>query len=301
MKNLIIALLGGGVKGLITTRLWIRITQEFPDLLDKVFLIAGTSIGAAIGAGLCFGKEPKDIEILLYEGMEDALKDSIWDDVKDLGGLVGAEYSSFNLFDIYQKTFGNLKMREAKIPFVATTYDLLSRKPKIFETLTGADDEFWVTDVITGSGAAPLAFDAWNVYEPKRMTLFDGGVLAVDPTDCGIAQARDPRNINGVLDPKDMRILTIGTGMTIHEKREKVDGDWGLITMAQNIEELLIDSKSQITQFKTKQEYGEKYYHLDATIPQPGIKPNDWQARDELLQIADDHDLTETRDWLRKG
>jgi len=87
LKNLIIAFKGGGVRGLITTRLLVRILKEFPDLLDKVFLIIGTSIGAGIGAGLCFGKKPEEIEKLLYNGMDGALKDSLWDDIKELSVL----------------------------------------------------------------------------------------------------------------------------------------------------------------------------------------------------------------------
>lgn len=303
-KTIILSLLGGGVRGLVTIHLIVRIIKEFPQFLDRIFLIIGTSIGAAIGAGLAFGIKPKDIESLLYSGTKHALKDSIWDDLKDvggfgktIGGLRGAEYSSKNMFKMYDKAFGKLKIGEAKIQFCATTYDLLSKRPKIFESLTGADDEFLVTDVITGSGAAPLAFDAWQVEKPKKMVLFDGGVFAVDPTQCGIAQARDPRNRNGVLDNSEMKILTIGTGTTKLTKRKKVDGDWGFIELAQNIKELLINSSTQITLFKTKQEYRENFHYLNPVMPKK-IEMDDWKARDELLEIADNTDIKKTIEWL---
>lgn len=305
MKNLIIAFKGGGVRGLITTRLWVRIIEEFPDLLDKVFLIIGTSIGAGIGAGICFGKEPIDIEKLLYEGIDGALKDSLWDDIKDVGGfgiavggLRGAEYSSKNMWNMYWDAFGSKQMKDAKIPFCATAFDILTNRPKIFETLTGADDEFDVVDVVTGSGAAPLAFNAWEVVTPKRMLLFDGGVFGADPTSCGIAQALDPRNRDGIIDKDTMKILTIGTGIYEGEIK-RGNGDWGLFEFAANIETLLLKSVDQMTVFKTNQEYGNRYHHIDPVM-QNDIKPMDLTAKDELLAIGEKFDLGETYEWLNK-
>jgi len=311
MKNLIIALKGGGIKGLITTRLLVRILKEFPDLLDKVFLIIGTSIGAGIGAGLCFGKKPIQIENLLYKGIDGALKDSLWDDIKDVGGfgivvggLRGAEFSSENMYKMYFDVFELAQMKDAEIPFCATAFDILRDRPKIFESLTGADDEFEVSDVVTASGAAPMAFNAWEIYtgrQPqslKRMLFFDGGVFGVDPTSCGIAQALDPRNLNGIIDKDTMKILTIGTGVYEGEIK-RGDGDWGLIEFASNIETLLIKSVDQITAFKTNQEYGNRYHHIDPVMSRD-IKPLDPTAKDELLAIGETYDLSETFEWLRK-
>jgi len=305
MKNLIIALKGGGVRGLITTRLWIRIIKKFPNLLDKVFLVIGTSIGAGIGAGICFGKKPEEIEKLLYEGMGGALKDSFWDDIKDVGGfgiavggLRGAEFSSKNMWDMYWNAFQGSMMEEAEIPFCATAFDILTNRPKIFESLTGADGDFGISDVVTGSGAAPLAFNAHPVTYPKKMLLFDGGVFGADPTSCGIAQALDPRNRNGIIDKDTLRILTIGTGVYEGEIK-RGNGDWGLFQFAANIETLLLKSVDQMTVFKTNQEYGNRYHHIDPVM-QKDIKAMDLTAKDELLAIGETYDLSETFEWLRR-
>lgn len=305
MKNLILALKGGGVRGLITTRLLVRTLKEFPDLLDKVFLIIGASIGAGIGAGLAFGKEPIDIEKLLYEKIDGALKDSLWDDIQDiggfgigLGGLKGAEFDSENMYNMYDEVFLDLQLKDAKIPFCATAFDIFTNRPKIFESLTGADDDFYIDDVITGSGAAPLAFNAHYIHHPKVMLLFDGGVFGVDPTECGIGQALDPRNRDGIIDKDKMKILTIGTGVYEGEIK-RGNGDWGLIEFAGNIETLLIDSVTQITEFRTRQEYGDRFHHIDPVMERD-IKPMDLTAKDELLEIGDRFDLDETFEWIRR-
>jgi len=130
------------------------------------------------------------------------------------------------------------------------------------------------------------------------MLLFDGGVFGGDPTSCGIAQALDPRNRDGIIDKDKMKILTIGTGVYEGEIK-RGNGDWGLIEFASNIETLLVDSVTQITAFKTRQEYGDRYHHIDPVIERD-IKAMDLTAKDELLAIGESYDLSETFEWLSK-
>ena len=57
----ILALDGGGVRGLFTAYVLGRLIKAEPRLLDSVDLIAGTSTGAIIGMLLAFDKEPAEV------------------------------------------------------------------------------------------------------------------------------------------------------------------------------------------------------------------------------------------------
>ncbi len=62
---------GGGVRGALMATLLQRLTIEFPDLLDKVDLLAGTSTGSMVTLALADGKTPEDlVEIYSQENMQ---------------------------------------------------------------------------------------------------------------------------------------------------------------------------------------------------------------------------------------
>ena len=73
MAYRILSLDGGGIRGLITIIFMERLSEQHPDFLEHV----------------------------------DFFTDLLWDDVKDLGRLAGAEYSSDNLKRITQEIFGD--------------------------------------------------------------------------------------------------------------------------------------------------------------------------------------------------
>ena len=96
-KNIVLTLDGGGIRGLIQIRIIGRILDKFPELQQKILFIGGTSVGSINGSGLGIGLKPAEVEKLLYDGAPKVFEDSIFDDIKDLGRLLGSEYSVFNL------------------------------------------------------------------------------------------------------------------------------------------------------------------------------------------------------------
>jgi patatin-like phospholipase/acyl hydrolase len=45
---------GGGMRGVITTTILERITQEFPDFLSKIDYVAGCSNGGMVAMGMLY-------------------------------------------------------------------------------------------------------------------------------------------------------------------------------------------------------------------------------------------------------
>ena len=68
-RRVVLSLSGGGYRGLFSAHVLERIHREFGngDLLEKVDLFAGTSIGAIIATALASGCQPARIKQLLLD------------------------------------------------------------------------------------------------------------------------------------------------------------------------------------------------------------------------------------------
>ncbi|KRD25122.1 hypothetical protein ASE39_23715 [Acidovorax sp. Root267] len=98
-KYRILSLDGGGLRGLITGRLLARLNvqPQIAGWLDTVDLFAGTSTGGILALGLACGKTPEEICTLYQQRGGVIFDDSLWDNVRDLGKTVGADYSNKGL------------------------------------------------------------------------------------------------------------------------------------------------------------------------------------------------------------
>lgn len=66
-KFRILALDGGGIRGVISAKILERVQKKIGQPLNEYFdLIAGTSTGSILAAGLVLGKSPKEL-IDIYE------------------------------------------------------------------------------------------------------------------------------------------------------------------------------------------------------------------------------------------
>ena len=83
---------GGGIRGLVTLALLKRIEAQVPTLIHNADLIAGTSTGGIIVLGLAAGKSVDDLISLNRDMGCEIFDDSWFDDLRDMGGIAGAEY-----------------------------------------------------------------------------------------------------------------------------------------------------------------------------------------------------------------
>jgi len=124
MAYRILSLDGGGVRGLIPIIFMERLLERHQDLLERVDLFAGTSTGGILSLGLASGIEAAELKQLYLHRGPEIFADSLWDDVKDLGRLAGAEYSSKNLKRILQEVFGDRTMGDLTQRVVVPAFDL---------------------------------------------------------------------------------------------------------------------------------------------------------------------------------
>lgn len=300
----ILSLDGGGIRGLLSTIILQRLTQQVPGWLDTIDLIAGTSSGGLIALGLAHQLNPQQIRDL-YEHKGAKIFDDSWlDDLIDLGRVVGAEYDDRNLTRELKNLFGDTTtLNQLQKKVLIATFDLdneaqnpqeRSWKPKLFHNFPGADSDAAALVYKVGmyTCAAPS-------YFPSVDGFIDGGVFANNPSMCAIAQSQDTRAIPTPPALTDLRILSVGTGYTpvyIRGPRH----NWGFAQWAKPLISLMFDGVSGIADYQCRQVLGANYHRLSPAFA-PGLSiPLDAVDRvPELIQIAESVDLSATVNWLR--
>ena len=125
-KYRVLSLDGGGLRGLITVRMLEQLVgdPEIAGWLDKVDLIAGTSTGGIIALGIAAGKPLSELAALYHSKGAAIFDDSIWDDIKDIGKIIGADYSSKVLKQELKAIFGTTKLGKLQKKVAITAFDL---------------------------------------------------------------------------------------------------------------------------------------------------------------------------------
>ena len=178
MKKIGLALGGGGVRGLAH----ISVLEVLDDLDCKPSVIAGTSMGAIIGALYASGMSGKDIKKLVRRHL--ISKDDKWRDVIDKradimkwvsafspaharGGIIKADKFYNHLFSEIGKT----TFEELEIPLIVIATDYWTAEEVVFKTGE-------LLPAIKASAAIPVVFAPVSIGE---RILVDGGVVNVVP------------------------------------------------------------------------------------------------------------------------
>ena len=307
----ILSLDGGGVRGLLTTRLLEKIDLVLPKFWTQFDLIAGTSTGAIPALGLAAGISPAALSEVYQESHAQVFKDSVWDNVKDLLAVTGAQYSTAGLKQVLADLFGhkNLGDLQKKVLIPAVHLDNQSTDPatprhwktKFFHNFTGRDSDVAesVVDVALRSTAAPIYFPIYQGY-------IDGGLAANNPSMCALVQALK----EGERPLQEIMLFSLGTGQNPKFIPEQ-EGDWGLLQWAYRkatpespalrlpLVELIFEVSIGLADYQCRQFLGERYHRLDPILKEP-IDLDDGTQVHRLNQLAGRIDLAETTAWLQQ-
>lgn len=292
-KNLILTLDGGGVRGLIQIRILGRIFDECPKLKEKILFIGGTSVGAINASGLGIGLTPAEIERKLYDRSPKVFEDSLLDDIKDLGRLLGSEYSVFNLKDVLEEDLKDKKVRALQIDCGFTVFDMKQWEPIFINSIEGKYDDWLLLDAVTGSASAITFFELWEF-------LTDGGLWAINPTLASLILLKSPKSRLAETYWSDIKVLNIGTGDTPKPPKEfEKNEDFGYIKLAQNIPDIFLDGVTKMIITQTQWLLHDDFHRVSPILKEP-ISLDDWKKRDELLEIGEKENLDKTFEWLKK-
>jgi patatin-like phospholipase/acyl hydrolase len=295
----ILAMDGGGIRGLITAILLQRLEQAHAGFLSQFDLFAGTSTGGLLALGFAAGKTPSEARQLYEIYGREVFKDSWMDNVRDLGSLIGAQYSIEPLRQVLKDQFGERTLGDLTKHVLISAFDLDNEKPlplrswkaKFFHNFPGPDSDAdkKIVDVALYTAAAPTYFPIVDGY-------VDGGVVAGNPSVCALAQALHPATGGQKLE--DIVVMSLGTGRN-PRFLEIQNADWGLAQWAPHLINLMLEGSSGLADYQCRQFLGPRYLRLDAVLSK-AIGMDQVDKIPLLQEIASQVNLDEALLWVRR-
>ena len=300
----VLSLDGGGIRGIISIVLLERLSAE-PGLagwIDRVQFLAGTSTGGLIALGLSAGKSLGDLRRLYVDDGPHIFADSVFDDIRDLGKLIGADYDVEPLEQSVRRVLGQKKLGDLAKRVLIATFDLDNGaadpgtrrwKPKLFHNFPGTDSdaEALAHEVALYTSAAPT-------YFPTVGGFVDGGVFAPNPSMCAVAQTQDRRTGESV-PLSEVRLLSMGTGQSLLRVEGDVH-DWGYAQWARPLVDLMLDGVNGIADFQCTQILRDRYHRLAPVFPaNVRFDMDDAEKIPEMIAFAKGVDIAPAAAWIR--
>ncbi len=225
MKNTdtfhILALDGGGTRGIYTAQLLAKIERAFEKPIKTCFdLIAGTSTGAII-AGAVVSDIPMTDIVELFETETTYIFRRRWYRIP----LFLSKYPSEKLAEIIAEHLPATPLNNITTPLMITSSEIAKSEVQIFRSNYGesnpADKTVSLRDAILASCAAPTFFAPKSV---DNLLLADGGLWANNPSTVALTEACTTLK----KEVKEIRMLSIGTGHSVNMYRNR--RGWGFLT-----------------------------------------------------------------------
>lgn len=242
----ILAVDGGGIRGVLPARVLQEIQERMERLGDRVplarhfDLIAGTSTGALIALGTALtdsdGAERYSasdiVDLYLRRGKEifpPALRTTVHTAVQAFHN----KYAAAGLERLLLELFGDASLKAAATNLLITSFDTeamephcMKRRPPHGEWTN--DFDYYMRDAARASAAAPTYFPPAHISPignpDVRFSLIDGGVFANNPSGLAYVEARKifPSE-------KDFLIISLGTGREHRGYRYDEIHSWGYV------------------------------------------------------------------------
>lgn len=229
---------GGGLRGIYAASILLNMEKKWGISFEDEFdLIAGTSTGAIIAAGLAIGLPAQAVVDLYMEKGEFIFKKNLW------GGVVTPKYNNNNLRQVLDDVFGNKQFNDAKTGLMVTATNVSDGMPWVFKSLyherLTRDQGVKLADAVLSSCCAPVYF---NPYEVNDRLLADGGLWANNPALVALAET-----VGHNIDMKKykVRILSLGTGINIkYYPLDWGDKKWGAARWGTGLIDVIFNMQS---------------------------------------------------------
>jgi predicted acylesterase/phospholipase RssA len=287
----ILSLDGGGIRGVLTSRLLQRLDEHFPKFLDEVDLLAGASIGGINALFLANGGSFEDLMKVYEERAGDIFKSRGLLDALTPDELWRADFAREDMDSVLEDVFGDVTMDQLQKDVLIPVFDTRSWNTKFYER----DDEgVLVRDVAAMTSAAPT-------YWPTKLWSMDGGLFANNPSDSAVATAIRHLRAGGCKDGElagRISCLSIGTGEVPHPPpSEDPSWDAGIKDMLPLLLDVVFDGAVKASHFRTKMTLNGRYQRINPRLPSV-MSLKDVSKVPDLVKIADLEDLSEAIVWM---
>lgn len=272
----ILALSGGGARGLFTAKILEQIEAEIGcPIAQKFDLIAGTSIGGILALGLA-NEIPATKLVALFDQVSDIFKPRNcflpnW-------GLFKPIYRNRCLKQLLEQTFGNAIIGDLKHRIVIPSINYTKGEPGFFKTPHDVglyrDWSRQLVDVGMATAAAPVFFP---IYSFDSMHFVDGGLVANAP---GLIAVHEAMRFAGHPDVETIHVVAIGTAARGTAMNAGVSDDMGVLSVTKRgfpwvtagwrrrLFELTINAQEAMSNSMLKHWIGDRYHLIDS-VPRP--------------------------------
>lgn len=287
----ILSLIGGGIRGAFVTSYLKELESKLGRPIAECFdLIAGTSTGGIIAAGLAFGHTAADMHDFYVNHGKSIFTERIpyrakgayrlvypmanWVFKKRTGGSLDAAFRArfcpHALEDSFDQGFGDHKLGEIECTrLIMPAVNLTKGKPHVFRSChlpTAVHDRnVRIADAVIATTAAPTYFPHRQIGD---CAYVDGGVWAADPSMLAVAEAIRVQQFAKQLDPdapivtNNIHLLSVGTGRA-QFSLSPPGPDAGLLFWASRVAEVMGTSQAQGVHMPLKFFLGNRYRHIN--------------------------------------
>lgn len=295
----IISFDGGGVKGVLSTRLLKRLCDSNPSLLANTDLFAGTSTGALIALSLANGCTGEFIDNMYsYENIK--------------------KIFSKNRINLLRPKFKNKLLKEFLLDVIPADTTIGDLKKYVFVpafSINGITARHWqgvffnnitnnstcnekVIDAALASSAAPTYFPIHNNY-------IDGGLITNSPSIASVIVTM--HNSNKKYSLSDFRVLSIGTGLTPKGIRT-LNPNWGILQWAFRpftkvkfpLLSILLNDSIKLEDLYCSQLLGKNYFRLNPLLVDD-VEIDDYKKVNLLKDCANNYDLEKANLFIKNN
>ncbi|MGZ9211150.1 MAG: CBASS cGAMP-activated phospholipase [Candidatus Binatia bacterium] len=220
----ILALSGGGARGLFTANVLAQMEKEINEpLADHFDLIAGTSVGGILALGLA--KEiPANQLVDLFDHISEIFAPKCW------WPVFRAKYRNNVLKELLEESFGNTTIGDLKHRVMIPSVNYTKGTPSLFKTPHNErlriDWEYHLVDVALATAAAPTYFP---VYSFADQHFVDGGLVANAP---GLTAVHEALHFVGHSDVNTIHVVSVGTAARGTAMDPSINPDMGIFATA---------------------------------------------------------------------
>lgn len=320
----ILSLVGGGIRGAFITAYLREMEQRLGRSIAESFdLIAGTSTGGIIAAGLALGMSANDMHDFYVRygrqiftprppykakgAMRLVFPLANWIFRRRTGsGLDAAFRARFcpnALQAAFDEGFADHTLKSVAFTrLIIPSVNLSRGQPHVFRSRhlpEGVrDQDLKVSDVVIAATAAPTYFPHRQIRDDAYV---DGGVWAADPSmlafceSMRIQQFCTREGIDPAYSTKDIHLLSIGTGRA-QFSLQPPGSDAGLLFWAPRVADVMGTSQVQGLHLPLKFLLGERYRHVNFRMDrQWGL--DEVEHIPALFEMGE-HRAAETFDWV---
>lgn len=259
----ILALSGGGYRGLFSARILEQIEEEFGgQIADRFDLVSGTSVGGILALGLASRIPATKLkEIFLAHGRRifQPRTRMLWK------GYFSSIYDNRYLRNLLESDefFGGRLLGDSRTRLLIPSVNYTSGAPQIFKTPHHEnfmhDHRLRMVDVAMATSAAPVFFPA---YEFNSQQYVDGGLVANAPGLLAVHEAQ--HFLRQKLE--DVHVLSIGTVTSQVTANPDVSLDRGVATWGKTLFELTISAQESLSKFMLRHMLGDRYVDVDVLV-----------------------------------